>query len=125
MTFLQQKRAKSTKLIEERRIEEHLKIEQELLEKEKYLKIRESNSEKHRQNIRESFMRKSEIIFHRNYLKKIEQEQNLKGINKQLEKYRLSKIEKFRDEPILKSRIEIDFSKIKAEVESELRKAHL
>ena len=93
------------------------------MEREKILENRENNREKYRQNLRESFTKKSQVSFSKNYLKKIEQEHNLKEINKQLEKYRLSKLEKLKEEPANKSRIEVDFSKIKAEVEYELRKS--
>ena len=62
------------------------------------------------------------MIFRKNFRRKKEQEENLRQINKQLEKIRNNHIEKYREiESVNRSRNKIDISRIKAQIEFELR----
>jgi hypothetical protein len=116
------KRAKSTKAIEERRIEEQLKHEQEYIEKEKMLESRAAQKEQNRREIKESIERKSQIIYTKNYKRKEEQEKKLFSINKRLENMRRSQVERIKGaETVNRSKQEINMIKLRSQIENELR----
>lgn len=120
----QRKRAESSKVLEERRIEELLKAKLEIAEKEKVFELKECQREQHRENIRKSFTKRVQSISQKNYSKKQEQEFNLEQINKHIRNYRKNQIQRYRESEILsKSRLDSDFSKIKSHLEFELRKS--
>lgn len=124
MTNELKKRTKSSKAIEERRVEEYLKLEQEHMEKERILELKEERREKTRQEIRDSLDKRSQLLFTRNYIRKKEQEKNMRKINKHLEYVRKSNIDRIKDsESGSRTRHEINFTRLRAQIELELRMA--
>ena len=118
----QQKRARSSKAIEIRHVEEQLKIQQEIYEKEKNIEIKQERYEKNILNRRERIERTAQAISTRNFLRKQEQEKNLMKVNKSFIEFRNSLIQKIRASEVKVKNV-IDYNKLKTAVEKEMKRA--
>jgi hypothetical protein len=121
---LQEKRARSTKAIEYRHVEEQLKIQQDVYEKEKSFEKKQERIEKSRMNRKERIEKSSQAISNKNFLRKKEQEKNLQKVNRSYVEFRNSLIQKFKENDV-KVKNFIDYSKLRMAVEKEMKRKEM
>lgn len=120
----QKRRAVSSKRLEVRHIEEQLKNEQEMMEKLKEMEGKEEKREKSRKVRKEIIERTAQEISSKNFLRKKEQERNLKEIDKGIRDAKNELIEKIRDgENGVRHKAYIDYAKLKIRLEKEMMKS--
>lgn len=108
-------------MIEERRIEEQLKLEQECFEREKLLEQKHASREKSRIELRGNSVKESQVFLNKSHIRKRRQQKKLELIKDKLHTLRLQQIDKLKDSENSRSKIGLDFCKIRAQVELELK----
>ena len=109
--------------MEVRHIEEQLKNEQEMMEKMREMESKEEKREKSRQTRKEIIEKTVQAISNKNFVRKREQERNLKEIDRELRFIKNGLIEKIKDgDGGGKAKVFIDYAKLKKGVEKEMLK---
>jgi len=119
----QRKRALSTKAMEVRHVEEQLKNEQEMMEKMRVMESKEEKRDRSRQARKEIIEKAAQALSNKNFVRKREQERNLKEIDRELKVLKNGLIERIRDgDGGCKAKVFIDHAKLKRRVEREMLK---
>ena len=92
------------------------------MENEKIIEQKDIMREKTLKSLKEIHIKKSQMIYQKNFIRKQKQEENLRQVNERLEKIRNFNISRFKDSKLINnSEDDINFPRLKTQIEFEIK----